>query len=164
VPEGLQAELRGYQQDGLNWLSFLDGFNFGACLADDMALGKTIQIIAFILSQRTKGHHNTNLVVVPASLIFNWQAEVAKFAPSLKIHTVYGADRLKDIQHFDQYEIVLTSYGTLLADIRFLKTYYFNYVFLDESQTIKNPDSQRYKAVRLFIYKTLSKKGLLQLF
>jgi hypothetical protein len=149
VPEGLQAELRGYQQEGLNWLNFLDGFNFGACLADDMGLGKTIQIIAFILSQRTKGHHNTNLVVVPASLIFNWQAEVAKFAPSIKIHTVYGADRLKDIRQFDQYEIILTSYGTLLADIRFLKTYYFNYVFLDESQTIKNPDSQRYKAVRL---------------
>jgi hypothetical protein len=149
VPEGLNAELRGYQQDGLNWLNFLDGFNFGACLADDMGLGKTIQIIAFILSQRTKGHQNTNLVVVPASLIFNWQAEVAKFAPSIKIHTVYGADRLKDIQQFDQYEIVLTSYGTLLADIRFLKTYHFNYVFLDESQTIKNPESQRYKAVRL---------------
>jgi len=149
VPEGLNAELRGYQQDGLNWLNFLDGFNFGACLADDMGLGKTIQIIAFILSQRTKEHQNTNLVVVPASLIFNWQAEVAKFAPSLKIHTVYGADRLKDIQQFDQYEIILTSYGTLLADIRFLKSYHFNYVFLDESQTIKNPDSQRYKAVRL---------------
>ncbi|ACU02657.1 SNF2-related protein [Pedobacter heparinus DSM 2366] len=149
VPEGLNAELRGYQQDGLNWLNFLDGFNFGACLADDMGLGKTIQIIAFILSQRNKGHQNTNLVVVPASLIFNWQAEVAKFAPSLKIHTVYGADRLKDIHQFDQYEIVLTSYGTLLADIRFLKSYYFNYIFLDESQTIKNPDAQRYKAVRL---------------
>lgn len=149
VPEGLNAALRGYQQDGLNWLNFLDGFNFGACLADDMGLGKTIQIIAFILSQRAKGHHNTNLVVVPASLIFNWQAEVAKFAPSLKIHAVYGADRLKDIHQFDQYEIVLTSYGTLLADIRFLKSYYFNYVFLDESQTIKNPESQRYKAVRL---------------
>ena len=88
-------------------------------------------------------------MVVPASLIFNWQAEVAKFAPSIKIRTIYGADRLKDIHEFDQYELILTSYGTLLADIRFLKTYRFNYVFLDESQNIKNPDSQRYKAVRL---------------
>ena len=149
IPDTLNAELRGYQQDGVNWLNFLDDFNFGACLADDMGLGKTIQIIAFILSQREKSAHNTNLIVVPASLIFNWQAEVAKFAPSIKIRTIYGADRVKDIHEFDQHEIILTSYGTLLADIRFLKAYRFNYVFLDESQTIKNPDSQRYKAVRL---------------
>ncbi|WP_316813614.1 DEAD/DEAH box helicase [Pedobacter heparinus] len=149
VPEDLQAGLRHYQQEGLNWLNFLDDFNFGACLADDMGLGKTIQIIAFILSQREKLGHNTSLVVVPASLIFNWQAEVARFAPSIKMHTVYGADRLKDSHEFDQYELILTSYGTLLADVRFLKAYRFNYIFLDESQTIKNPDSQRYKAVRL---------------
>lgn len=149
IPESLNAELRSYQYDGVNWLNFLDDFNFGACLADDMGLGKTIQIITFILTQREKSAHNTNLVVVPASLIFNWQAEVAKFAPSIKIRTIYGADRLQDIHEFDQYEIILTSYGTLLADIRFLKAYRFNYVFLDESQNIKNPDSQRYKAVRL---------------
>jgi SNF2 family DNA or RNA helicase len=149
IPDTLNAELRGYQHDGVNWLNFLDDFNFGACLADDMGLGKTIQIIAFILTQREKSAHNTNLVVVPASLIFNWQAEVAKFAPSIKIRTIYGADRLKNSHEFDQYELILTSYGTLLADINFLKAYRFNYVFLDESQTIKNPDSQRYKAVRL---------------
>lgn len=149
VPEGLQTALRHYQQEGLNWLNFLDDFNFGACLADDMGLGKTIQIIAFLLSQREKLGHNTNLVVVPASLIFNWQAEVARFAPSIKMHTIYGADRLRDSHEFDKYELILTSYGTLLADVRFLKNYRFNYIFLDESQTIKNPDSQRYKAVRL---------------
>ena len=89
------------------------------------------------------------MIVVPTSLIFNWQAEVQKFAPSLKILTIYGADRLKDIHTFDEYEIVLTSYGTLLSDILFLKKYVFNYIFLDESQAIKNPESQRYKAVRL---------------
>ncbi len=114
-----------------------------------MGLGKTIQVIAFILSQRTKSAHNTNLIVVPASLIFNWQKEVEKFAPSIKVRTIYGADRAKVMHDFDQHEIILTSYGTLLADIRFLKDYRFNYVFLDESQTIKNPDSQRYKAVRM---------------
>ena len=149
VPEGLNAELRGYQKEGLNWLNFLDDFNFGACLADDMGLGKTIQVIAFILSQRTKSKHNTNLIVVPASLIFNWEKEVEKFAPSIKLRTVYGADRAKVVYDFDQYEIILTSYGTLLTDIRFMKNYRFNYIFLDESQTIKNPDSQRYKAVRM---------------
>jgi len=149
APAGLKTTLRHYQLLGLNWLNFLDDFNFGGCLADDMGLGKTIQIIAFILLQRNKVEHNTNLLVVPTSLIFNWQAEVEKFAPSIKIHTVYGADRIKSVQDFDAYEIILTSYGTLLADVGFLKEYQFNYVFLDESQNIKNPDSQRYKAVRL---------------
>jgi hypothetical protein len=149
VPVGLMTSLRPYQQQGLNWLNFLDDFNFGGCLADDMGLGKTIQIIAFILSQRGKAKHNTNILIVPTSLIFNWQQEVLKFAPSIKIHTIYGTDRIKNTESFDQYEIILTSYGTLLADIGFLKTFEFNYVFLDESQYIKNPDSQRYKAVRL---------------
>lgn len=149
VPVTLQTSLRPYQQLGLNWLNFLDDFNFGGCLADDMGLGKTIQIIAFILSQRDKVIHNTNLLVVPSSLIFNWQQEIQKFAPSIRIHTIYGADRIKNTNGFDQYEVILTTYGTLLADITFLKTYIFNYVFLDESQHIKNPGSQRYKAARL---------------
>ncbi len=149
VPKELKTSLREYQKDGLNWLNFLDEFGFGGCLADDMGLGKTVQIIAFILSQRNKGHQNTNLIVVPTSLIFNWQAEVEKFAPSIKIYTVYGANRVKDHQNFDDYEIILTSYGTLLSDIKFLKEYRFNYIFLDESQAIKNPESQRYKASRL---------------
>ncbi|MBD1392367.1 DEAD/DEAH box helicase [Mucilaginibacter sp. ZB1P21] len=149
IPAGLKATLRPYQQQGLNWLNFLDDFNFGGCLADDMGLGKTMQIIAFILSQRDKVQHNTNLLVVPTSLIFNWQQEVQKFAPSIRIHTIYGADRIKSTDGFDQYELILTSYGTLLADVNFIKKYLFNYIFLDESQNIKNPDSQRYKSVRL---------------
>jgi len=149
VPKGLTASLRHYQKDGLNWLNFLDDFNFGACLADDMGLGKTIQVLAFILSQREKVKHNTNLVVVPASLIFNWKAEVKKFAPSIKVKTIYAGERTRTTDTFDDYEIILTSYGTLLSDIRFLKDYRFNYIFLDESQLIKNPDSQRYKAVRM---------------
>jgi len=149
VPVELNATLRHYQQAGLNWLNFLDDFNFGGVLADDMGLGKSIQIITFILSQRDKVGHNTNLIVVPTSLIFNWQQEVAKFAPSIRIHTIYGADRIKSTEDFERYEIILTSYGTLLSDINFIKDYEFNYVFLDESQNIKNPESQRYKSVRL---------------
>ncbi|SFH23835.1 DEAD/DEAH box helicase [Pedobacter insulae] len=149
VSKDLNATLRSYQQEGLNWLNFLDSFNFGGCLADDMGLGKTVQVLAFILSQRERVKHNTNLVVVPASLVFNWEQEIRKFAPSLKVLTVYGVARIKATNNFDQYEIVLTSYGTLLTDIKLLKNYRFNYIFLDESQLIKNPDSQRYKAVRL---------------
>lgn len=114
-----------------------------------MGLGKTLQIIAFILSQNKKHPQNTNLVVVPTSLLFNWQAEVEKFAPSLKILTHYGANRIKNTLHFAGHEIVLTTYGMLLSDIRFLKEFNFNYVFLDESQAIKNPNSERYRAARL---------------
>ncbi|WP_051890701.1 DEAD/DEAH box helicase [Chryseobacterium vrystaatense] len=149
IPKELQAVLRDYQHDGLNWLNFLDTLNFGGCLADDMGLGKTLQIIAFILSQREKHGHKTHLVVVPTSLLFNWQEEINKFAPSIKVMTHYGADRLKASDHMSGYEVILTSYGMLLSDIRFLKEFRFSYVFLDESQTIKNPDSERYKAARL---------------
>jgi SNF2 family DNA or RNA helicase len=149
VPPGLKTELRHYQHEGLNWLNFLDDLNFGGCLADDMGLGKTIQIIAFILLQRQKVSRNNNLLVVPTSLIFNWQAEIQRFAPSVKVHTIYGAERIKSTEHLESYELVITSYGTLLADISYLKEHQFNYVFLDESQNIKNPGSQRYKAVRL---------------
>ncbi|QNF33954.1 DEAD/DEAH box helicase family protein [Adhaeribacter swui] len=149
VPAGLHATLRDYQKQGLNWLTFLDQFNFGGCLADDMGLGKTVQVIAFILTQRGKTKNNTNLVVVPTSLLFNWQEEIARFAPDLKVTTSYGATRIKKPENFKNSEIVLTSYGTLVSDIQVFKEYVFNYIILDESQNIKNPETERYRAVRL---------------
>ncbi|PBQ30269.1 DNA helicase [Sphingobacteriaceae bacterium] len=149
VPGDLKATLRPYQKQGLNWLNFLDDFNFGGCLADDMGLGKSVQIIAFILSQKTKRKNATNLLVVPTTLIFNWQAEFQKFAPCLQVRTLYGAERDKSARELDKYDVVLTSYTTLLSDISFLKDTTFNYIFLDESQAIKNPETQRYKSVRL---------------
>jgi superfamily II DNA or RNA helicase len=149
VPQELNAELRAYQKQGLKWLNFLDDYNFGGCLADDMGLGKTLQVISFILLQRKKVHRNTNLVVVPTSLIFNWQLEIQKFAPSIRMHTLYGSNRIRNTKELDQYELVLTSYGTLLSDINYLKNYTFNYIFLDEAQNIKNIESQRYSAARL---------------
>ncbi|MCF3108042.1 SNF2 family helicase [Niabella sp. CC-SYL272] len=149
VPAALKAELRTYQREGLNWLCLLDQFNFGGCLADDMGLGKTVQIIAFILSQREKYGHQTNLVVVPTSLLFNWQEEFTRFAPSVRVLVHHGAARQKHTEVLDAHEVVLTSYGMMVSDIRFLKTFRFNYIFLDESQAIKNPDSERHKAARL---------------
>lgn len=149
VPAELNATLRDYQKQGLDWLNYLDDYNFGSCLADDMGLGKTLQIIAFILSQNKKHSKNTNLVVVPTSILFNWQAETEKFAPSIKILTHYGPNRTKNTLHFAGNEIVLTTYGMLLSDIHFLKEFHFNYIFLDESQAIKNPNSERYKVARL---------------
>lgn len=149
VPTELKATLRDYQREGLNWLGLLDRLNFGGCLADDMGLGKTVQIIAFILYQREKYGNTTHLIVVPTSLLFNWQEEIEKFAPSLKVLLYYGQDRQKNINHFSEYEVILTSYGMLLSDIRLLKEFNFNYIFLDESQAIKNPNSEKYKAARL---------------
>jgi len=149
VPAGLRTTLRDYQKEGLNWLGLLDHYNFGGCLADDMGLGKTIQILAFILYRKEKYHSGTHLIIVPTSLLFNWQEEIEKFAPSLKVLMHYGPDREKSTNLFQDYDIILTSYGMLLSDIRFLKTFHFDYIFLDESQTIKNPNSEKYKAARL---------------
>ncbi|WP_338876300.1 SNF2-related protein [Spirosoma sp. SC4-14] len=148
IPKELHASLRDYQKEGLNWLNFLDDMGFGGCLADDMGLGKTLQIIAFLLLLRTKRESATHLIVVPTSLLFNWQAELIKFAPSLKFHVRYGTTRKLRKDEFGQFDLILTSYGTLLSDIHFLKSYPFNYIILDESQAIKNPESQRYQAVR----------------
>ncbi len=149
VPKTLKGNLRDYQKEGLNWLNFLDDFNFGGCLADDMGLGKSVQIIAFVLLQKEKRGENTNLLVVPTTLIFNWKAEIEKFAPSLKVLSLQGPERSRSTAHYEKFDIILSSYATLLTDVNFLKSYVFNYIFLDESQQIKNPESQRYKAVKL---------------
>ncbi|GEO11844.1 DEAD/DEAH box helicase [Segetibacter aerophilus] len=149
IPAELNATLREYQKHGLNWLNFLDDNNFGGVLADDMGLGKSIQVIAFILLQRAKRTHNTSLIVVPTSLIFNWVAEIEKFASSIKVLIVDGSNRAKDVKQFHKYEVVLISYGILVNAITHISQYVFNYVFVDESQNIKNIDSQRYQAVRL---------------
>jgi hypothetical protein len=149
VPKALKAQLRPYQREGLNWLCFLDDFGIGGCLADDMGLGKTVQVIAFLLHRRGRNPEQTDLIVVPKSLIFNWQQEIEKFAPKLKVHTVHGTSRVKTTKEFSKYDVILTTYGTLMSDIAQMKKFSFDYVILDESQAIKNPASARYKAVRL---------------
>lgn len=100
IPKDLNATLRGYQKEGLNWLNFLDGFNFGGCLADDMGLGKTIQVLAFILSQRGKVEKNINLVVVPASLVFNWQQEDQKVCPNAQTQNNLRFGKGEDLNRF----------------------------------------------------------------
>ncbi len=148
-PKHLKAILRDYQLEGYNWLNFLDDYGWGGCLADDMGLGKTIQILAFLQNQKNKQKNLVNLVVVPTSLIFNWQAEVEKFCPKLKILVNHGQSRIKDDSDFINYDIVLTTYGTLRSDILIFKEYLFHYIILDESQAIKNGGSQVSKAVKL---------------
>jgi SNF2 family DNA or RNA helicase len=149
IPKNLKANLRDYQKEGLNWLNFLDEFGFGGCLADDMGLGKTVQIIAYFLAQIEKGNKNPNLVIVPTSLLHNWEIEIKKFAPKLKYKIIYGINRDTKNIDFGKYNVGITSYGTMLNDIEILKKTNFNVIVLDESQAIKNPGSQRYKAARL---------------
>jgi len=150
VPTGFVGELRPYQKAGLNWLHFLREYRFGGCLADDMGLGKTIQVLAFLQSMREQGKGSAaSLLIVPKSLIANWQREAEKFTPALRLHVFMGNTRKKDSQVFNQYDIILTTYGTMLRDIEFLRSYTFHYVILDESQAIKNPLAQSTKAARL---------------
>lgn len=153
LPKGLQVQLRTYQLQGLNWLHFLHEQGFGGVLADDMGLGKTVQVIALMLLLKEKGGAETHLVVAPTSLVFNWRAEIQRFAPSLEVTVHHGADRKKDWKSFGRYDVVITSYGTLLSDINYLRHFNFGYVFLDESQQVKNINSQRYGAVRLLTSK-----------
>jgi ERCC4-related helicase len=148
VPAKLNATLRDYQKEGLNWLHFLNEFGFGGCLADDMGLGKTIQIIAYFLSLQEQGNTAPHLVVVPTSLLFNWQNELQKFAPSFRYAVIHNSSKEK-VRRFENYDIVLTTYGTLLSEIETLKQFRFDCIVLDESQAVKNIGSKRYKAVRL---------------
>lgn len=149
LPKDVNAELRPYQKQSYQWLNFLDEYGWGGCLADDMGLGKTLQIITFLRKQSLDHPKAVNLVVVPTTLIFNWENEVKKFCPELKFHIHYGTEREKEEKLFKGKNIVITSYGTLLNDIEFFKNIKFNYVVLDESQAIKNPESQRSKAVKV---------------
>ncbi len=148
TPQRLLATLRPYQKAGYDWLRFLSEYKFGGCLADDMGLGKTIQTLAFLQSQKEMGlaQHPT-LLIMPTSLVYNWLKEIEKFTPDLKAFVYTGTYREKNTQQFDNYDLILTSYGIVRLDIELLKDYRFHYVILDESQSIKNPTSFISKAV-----------------
>lgn len=153
-PETFQGELRAYQRDGLGWLHFLQEFRLGGCLADDMGLGKTVQVLALLeqrrLAQQAAAEpRRPSIVVVPKSLIFNWLDEAAKFTPQLKLVDYTGLTRANTLANTDEFDVLLTTYGTMRRDIAQLKEMAFDYAILDESQAIKNADSQSSKAVRL---------------
>ena len=148
---GFIGQLRPYQRHGVDWLHFLRDFKFGGLLADDMGLGKTIQVLAFLQGLKERGRQRSrpaSLLVVPKSLIANWQREAEKFAPALRFLPYVGQFRIKDATAFQGYDVVLTTYGTLLRDINRLRQYRFHYAILDESQAIKNPLAKSAKAAR----------------
>ncbi len=150
MPKRFKGKLRPYQKAGFNWLHFLNKYNFGGCLADDMGLGKTVQTLAML--QACKEEAGTEklpatLLVMPTSLLYNWQMEARKFTPDMRVWRYTGTDRIKDVRRFDLFDLVITSYGIVRIDIEILSAYRFNYIILDESQVIKNPTSIIAKAV-----------------
>lgn len=149
LPKGFQGTLRPYQKAGYDWLRFLHEYKFGGCLADDMGLGKTVQTLALLAFQKELNPLSTSLLIMPTSLIYNWELEAKKFTPDLKILVYTGTQRVKDSAIFQNYDLVLTSYGITRLDIDILKAFHFNYIILDESQAIKNPNSIITKAVNM---------------
>jgi superfamily II DNA or RNA helicase len=191
-PEGFDGQLRDYQREGVGWMEFLRAFGFGGCLADDMGVGKTAQVLALLENRRAlraqalgpadnrsltvaapndsagealapadnrsltvaapKDDHaeaacGPSLVVVPKSLVFNWKQEAARFTPQLRVLDHTGVAR--SINGFSEYDLILTTYGTLRRDAVELKDLEFDYIVLDEAQAIKNADTESAKAVRL---------------
>lgn len=166
IPEEVNANLRPYQINGVSWMLFLQENNLGGCLADDMGLGKTLQTLVMLLynkkniaiprdeivsGQMSLFDENrailTSLIIVPASLVYNWEKEIRLYTPSLKVYCHQGINRKKETSGFNRYDIILSSYHTVRQDIEFISRFAFHYVILDESQVIKNPASQLYKSV-----------------
>ena len=150
APPGFRGQLRDYQRDALGWFDFLRQFGFGGCLADDMGLGKTVMVLALLESRRAgRGPRDPrpSLVVVPRSLVFNWLDEAARFAPALRVLDYSGDARAS--ASLDEYDLVLTTYGTLRRDAARLSQEAFDYVILDEAQAIKNATTASAKSARL---------------
>jgi len=176
IPEGLCAELRNYQNDGYSWLYHLFINKLGGCLADDMGLGKTVQALTLLIRLKRKEmlyplftHQRSgqlslfadddteeeplqpaSLIVLPVSLVHNWEKEIRKFAPSLRVYIYSGARRREKSSLTDiilNFDIILTTYGTVRNDAEELSQYEFFFLILDESQYIKNSESKTYKTI-----------------
>ena len=139
----LQAKLRPYQAEGIKWIKYLYDNNLGGCLADDMGLGKTVQTIGVLTLIYPKEKKPT-LIVMPRSLLFNWQNELQKFAPQLSVYTYYAGER--DMKAAMKHQVILTTYAVVRNDIKEFTKKKFHYAILDESQNIKNMTTQTTQA------------------
>ena len=150
IPKEVEDILRDYQKFGFKWLKTLSKYGFGGILADDMGLGKTLQIITFLLSEKEEKGLAPSLVVVPTSLVYNWEAEIHKFTPGLKTLIIVGskAERVRLIEDVADYDIVITSYPLIRRDIELYKDFNFKNCILDEAQHIKNYNSLNAKSVK----------------
>lgn len=153
-PKHFKGELRPYQKAGYNWFHFLQQYRFGGLLADDMGLGKTVQTLAMLQKQKEENAGTdlpkTSLLIVPTSLIFNWQKEAEKFVPQLRVLLHTGGNRSKNNFAFSHFDLVISTYGIARIDEELFSNYYFNYIILDESQNIKNPRSKSFTAIKHF--------------
>jgi non-specific serine/threonine protein kinase len=148
-PKHLQPVLRPYQQAGFHWLHFLMENECGGILADDMGLGKTLQALTMLEYYQNKHGHLRALVVCPTTLLYNWENEIKKFTPNMEYFIHHGGVRTRSKDELQRHQIIITTYGTLRSDILLMKSIAFDYVVLDESQSIKNPNSKVAKAVCL---------------
>ena len=149
APAGLNAMLRPYQLEGLNWMQTLRELEVGGILGDDMGLGKTLQALAHLLTEKQAGRLDRPvLAVMPTSLIPNWLDEAARFAPQLKVLALHGAARQKDFAELANYDLVLTTYALLSRDLPVLQAQPWSVLILDEAQNIKNPVSKAAQAAR----------------
>ena len=149
APRGLGLELRSYQREGLAWLQFLRAQKLSGILADDMGLGKTAQALAHLLLEKEGGRlDRPALIVLPTSLIFNWKNEAARFAPSLSILSLHGAERKGHFSEIPEHDVVLTTYPLLWRDAHELTRHRYHLLILDEAQTVKNARSQGAEVVR----------------
>jgi len=151
-PAGFRGELRKYQREGTSWLVFLQQFGLGGCLADDMGLGKTVQWIVYLLSLKEKGDLlSPALLICPTSVIGNWQMELERFSPDLKVHLHYGARRSKGDAFgaaVDGMDVVITSYNLAHLDEEELSAVEWSSLCLDEAQNIKNAYTKQAGAIR----------------
>ncbi len=147
LPKGFVGTLRPYQKAGYDWMHFLKKYKMGGCLADDMGLGKTIQTLAFLQSQKEEGIKEPSLLILPTSLLYNWEIEAKKFTPKLKVLLHLGSHRTRDNEVFNHFDLIITSYGIARIDMDVLSQHRFNYAILDESQSIKNATSLIAQAV-----------------
>ena len=149
APAGLAITLRPYQLQGLAWLQYLRTHHLGGILADDMGLGKTAQALAHIQLEKEAGRLDLpTLVVMPSSLLFNWQAEAARMTPDLRVLCLQGPDRAMDFDRLGDHDLILTSYPLLLRDGAILARQRFHLLILDEAQTVKNATARSATAVR----------------
>lgn len=147
IPITLKANLFPYQKTGFQWLSYMLEDSRGCILGDEMGLGKTMQVIAEMLYLKHNGN-TPMMVIAPISLLINWQRECAKFAPTLKTIVHYGQDRISNYRDFYKYDVIITSYTTVVSDVHMMKMIKWKLVTLDEAQNIKNPNSIRTKACK----------------
>ena len=146
IPETLKASLRDYQKKGYSWLRTIEELGLGAILADDMGLGKTIQTITLLLSKPEK----KSLIITPTVVLYNWKSEFEKFAPSLKVGIIHGSlkERRNIINNYNDYDVLLTTYGTFKRDLELYEGIVFDFCIIDEAQNIKNKSAKVTKAVK----------------